>query len=185
MYACLDARNVFLRYYVADDLALELVAGAGLIWLQPQLDTCELAFGSCRLLVRVVNLRMPSRDRRPAERPASPQKCTCVRDIDGSRHSRDHSSLLLHPPSSSPALACAVSRVTAIKFDHHFCPSEKAGLHSAALSFSQGLDLELAPYDSSRHGAPIAQEARRWSVAGEIPVATAWAQCDALERSTN
>jgi hypothetical protein len=40
----------------ADDLALELVAFAGLVELQPQLDAGELAGAAGLLLVRVVDL---------------------------------------------------------------------------------------------------------------------------------
>jgi hypothetical protein len=56
LHAQLDARKVFLRHGPADNLDLEFVARARLIRLQPQLHASELAFGSCRLLVRVVNL---------------------------------------------------------------------------------------------------------------------------------
>ena len=54
--ALLDAGDVLLRHHAADDLALELVAGAGLVGLQAQLDARKLAGAAGLLLMRVVDL---------------------------------------------------------------------------------------------------------------------------------
>jgi hypothetical protein len=59
LHALLHARDVLLGHDTADDLAQELVAGAGLVGLKTQFDARELARAARLLLVRVVDLGGP------------------------------------------------------------------------------------------------------------------------------
>ena len=56
-----DAGDIFLRHRAAGDLRLELVALAGLVWLDMQLDERELVGAARLLLVRVFELDTASR----------------------------------------------------------------------------------------------------------------------------
>ncbi len=53
--ALVDAGDIFLRHRAADDLALELIALAGFVRLENDLDARELAGAAGLLLMRVVD----------------------------------------------------------------------------------------------------------------------------------